>query len=255
MPLWASAAGTSTTSPKGQERPQDRAPTSGIRPVRRTGGAGLRCPPDPSRAGGRAVRQAPRLRHREAGGPAGRGRERPAAPRLALQAVGAPQACRLGAHVGAAAHGRRHRRAGRVARGQPRAADARSGGGAQGGRGRRPPRPAALRVGRLPEERLVAPAGQARRAQGALRQPARLRARRRPVAGRRLGGLERAGAEHAVAGYFNRTREQEGWTADRLAPCFLTRTTAERCSAHLVGWSLSGWLSCALGGRPLPMGG
>ena len=89
----------------------------------------------------------------------------------------------------------RHRRAGRPARDQPRAADAGSRGGPQGGPGRDRPRPTALRVGRLPEGRVVAPAGQARRAQAPLRQPAGLRARRRPVAGRRLGGLERAGAE------------------------------------------------------------
>ena len=57
------------------------------------------------------------------------------------------------------------------------------------------PRPSAVYVGRLPEGRLVALARQARRAEGALRQPTALRARSGPVAGDRLGGLERTGAE------------------------------------------------------------
>ena len=202
--------------------------------------------------GGRAVRWAARLRCRGSGGRAGAGRERSAAPCAPLQAVRTPQARGLGVHLGFPASRGRYRRSGGVARIGLRVPHAGGGSSVEGGRDRPDPRPATLHVGRLPEGHLVAPAGQARRAQGTVLQPAVLRARRRSVVGNRLGGLERAGAEPGCCRVFQpdaRTGWLDGGAAGaplrRAAGTTAVGTPVSQCAR--VRNSISEWATTSRG--------
>ena len=117
-------------------------------------------------AGGGALPGPTRLRRGRSCGRTGRGRVRPVPADPAVQGHGPAEAGRLGADVGSPAAG-----------------------GRRGG-GRRHPGAAQVRHGGLREDRLLAAAGQARRAQGTLGQLPALLDRQRPVAARRLGRVE-----------------------------------------------------------------
>ena len=103
-------------------------------------------------------------------------------------------------------------------------------------RPRRPdPRAAEVRLGRLPLARRLAAPRQARRAQGALGQLPRLRARRRPHPRRRLGRLGPPPAGPGAGLLLRPHEDPDGWPAAASSPCspastssFLAGSVAQR---------------------------
>ena len=147
----------------------------------------------PIPAGGCALPGPTRLRRGRAGRRTGRGRGGPVPARPALQALGPAEAGGLGAHLGSpAARGRR-------------------------GGGRRHPGAAQVRHGGLPEERLLASPGQARRAQGALDQLPPLQTDSDPTLVVGWAGWDHLQQATALVAYYD-ARKREGWDAKRLTP-------------------------------------